>query len=650
MTSTPAADAPDRFSYRPALDGLRALAVIAVVVFHLDETGLTGGFLGVDAFFVLSGFLITTLLVLEWRRHETIGVIAFWARRARRLLPALILLVLAVALFAWIAVPTTELARLRGDGIAGLFYVANWRFVLSGQSYFDLFSAPSPFRHLWSLAIEEQFYLVWPLVTLGCLRWGRGRLGKLATVTAVATIASVGLMAALFEADDPSRSYYGTDTHAHVILIGALLALFLIGRPQPSARATRGLAIVGVPALLATLAAFVWAHDASRSLYFGGSLAFALVVAALIASLVLAPAGPVARLFAVRPFVAIGVISYGIYLWHWPVIVYATETRVGLSGLALDAFRIALTLTCAVASYFLVERPIRRGFRTRRSWIAVPAGLAAGTLALVLATLGATAAPTFFGPSDGTATPPTTLGPREPDTPMHVVLVGDSLAASLGPGLDDAMSARGIRFEAAATPGCSILRGVTVRPDGRPYPWSRDCDRAITPALRTVVSTAPEPDLVVWLSTWDAVDRILGGRRVALGTLAGDARLRSEVERAAELLRSHGARLVILTVPDPVPGTQSVLPGLDEADRVTNLNALYRAAAATDGTIEIVDLAAMVCPDGKCPATVGGVELRPDGSHFSPRGAEVVGRQLTDDLLACWRDPTRCRAGDDPGS
>ncbi len=643
MTSTPAADAPGHFSYRPALDGLRALSVIAVVIFHLDETGLTGGFLGVDAFFVLSGFLITTLLILEWRRHDTIGVIAFWARRARRLLPALILLVLGVSVFAWIEVPATELGRLRGDGIAGLFYVANWRFVLSGQSYFDLFSAPSPFRHLWSLAIEEQFYLVWPLVTIGCLRWGRGHLGKLTAVTAGGAVVSVMLMGALFNADDPSRSYYGTDTHAHTILIGALLALALVGRPRLSARAERGFAIVGFPALLATLAAFAFAHDTSRSLYFGGSLAFAFGVATLIASLVLAPEGPIARLFSFRPFVAIGVISYGIYLWHWPVIVYATESRVGVGGAALTAFRVGLTLAFAVTSFFLVERPIRERWRSPRVWIAVPAGLLAGAAAILLATAGATAAPNFFGPSDPSTTPPTTLGPREPGTPAHVVLVGDSLAASLGPGLDDALTARGIQFEATATPGCSILRGVTVRPDGRPYPWSRECDRAIAPALRTVVSTDPKPDLVIWLSTWDAVDRILGGRRVALGTPDGDARLRTEVDRAARLLSRHGARLIILPVPDPVPGSDSVLPGLDEAGRIANLNALYRsAAAATDGRIEILDLPELVCPGGQCAAEVDGVELRPDGSHFSKAGSKAIGRRLTTELLACWRDPTRC--------
>src|SRR4051812_22136823 len=253
VTSVDAAPADSSTSgaltYQPALDGLRALAVAAVVAFHLDEGRLTGGFLGVDAFFVLSGFLITTLLVLEWRRRAGIGLLAFWGRRARRLLPALLLLMLAVAIFAAIEVPTDELGRLRGDGIAGLFYVANWRFVASGQSYFDLFASPSPFRHLWSLAIEEQFYLVWPLITLGCLRLARGRLRVLAGVAVAGVLASTVLMAVLYQSDDPSRAYYGTDTHAHPILIGVLLALVLIDRAGASPGARRAFDVAGVVAL-----------------------------------------------------------------------------------------------------------------------------------------------------------------------------------------------------------------------------------------------------------------------------------------------------------------------------------------------------------------------------------------------------------------
>ena len=196
--------------YRPALDGLRAVAVGAVVAYHLDGRGLRGGFLGVDTFFVLSGFLITTLLLLELERTRHVALVAFWGRRLRRLLPALLGVIAAVAIAAWIASGAAERASLRADSIAGLLYVANWRFVASGQSYFDLFSAPSPLRHLWSLAIEEQFYLVWPLVVLGAAlvvrRHARRTRVLVGTIAALGAGASVVAMARLYDADDPSRA------------------------------------------------------------------------------------------------------------------------------------------------------------------------------------------------------------------------------------------------------------------------------------------------------------------------------------------------------------------------------------------------------------------------------------------------------------
>jgi len=642
VTSTDAG-APNQLTYQPSLDGLRALAVAAVVVFHLRETGLTGGFLGVDTFFVLSGFLITTLLVLEWRRRDHIGLLAFWARRARRLLPALILLLIVVAIYAKLEVPSTELHRLRWDGIAGLFYVANWRFVASHQSYFELFSAASPFRHLWSLAIEEQFYLVWPLITVACLTLGRGRLRWLAWTAGLGTIASTIAMAVLYNADDPSRAYYGTDTHAHPILIGALLAIVLIDLPTATARLKRWFDWAGVVAMAGLLAAFAFAHSTSPRLYRGGSLVFAVIAAALITSIMRSPNGPVARTLAFRPFVLIGIISYGIYLWHWPVIVYTTEARVGVSGIGLDAIRVGITLAASIASYLLVERPIRRGLAGRATWIAAPAGIAAGVIALLIGTTGATAAPNYFAGGTIPPTSSTTLGPPIPGNPTRGVLVGDSLAASLGPGLDAAMAAHNVPFTTAAQPGCSILRGVTVQQDGRPYPWSRACSTAMQPALRAVVNASPRPDLVVWLSTWDAVDRELGGRRVKIGTHAGKVVLGREVRRAATLLTRHGARLVILTVPSPVPGTPTVLPGLDEAGRIHSLNALYRRSGPTgDGRVSVFDLGSIVCPGGHCPAKVGGIELRPDGSHFGPAGSQYVGRKLGDAILECWRAPTTC--------
>src|SRR5687767_5284474 len=207
--------------YLPAVDGLRAVAVAAVVAFHLSPDAVPGGFLGVDTFFVVSGYLITSLLLAEHAADGGIGLRAFWARRARRLLPALLLLLAAVALAAAVWWPAEDLARIRGDALGGLGYVANWRFIAEGGSYFDLNSGPSPLRHLWSLAIEEQFYVVWPLVAMVCLRRSARLLG---IVSAVGAVASVVVLAALGSGD---RAYYGTDARAHALLIGAVLAVAL---------------------------------------------------------------------------------------------------------------------------------------------------------------------------------------------------------------------------------------------------------------------------------------------------------------------------------------------------------------------------------------------------------------------------------------
>ncbi|MBA2326579.1 MAG: acyltransferase, partial [Actinobacteria bacterium] len=256
------------FAYQPALDGLRAIAVASVIAYHLGEGWAQGGFLGVDAFFVLSGYLITSLLLVEWAANGTIDFAAFWGRRARRLLPALLLVLLAVAVYAAIEVPADELSELRCDGLATLFYGANWRLVFSGESYFDLFSNPSPFRHAWSLAIEEQFYIVWPLVTFGCLRLARGRTWVLAGVCVGGTALSMLAMAALYEpGGDPSRAYYGTDARAHALLIGVGLAVILSRWSPRRDRARVATQVAASAGALYMLFAFTRVQDTDAWMY-----------------------------------------------------------------------------------------------------------------------------------------------------------------------------------------------------------------------------------------------------------------------------------------------------------------------------------------------------------------------------------------------
>ena len=247
-----------RARYVPALDGLRALAILAVLAFHGGMPWAHGGFLGVDAFFVLSGYLITSLLLAEWEQTGRIDLAAFWERRARRLLPALLLMVAVVTLGARALLPAEELRLLRGDGLAALFYVANWRMILRGGDYFAQTASPSPLEHTWSLGIEEQFYLAWPLLVAACL-WGRvavaarrAALRRAILLCAIGVAVSTVLLAALYRAEDPGRAYYGTDTRGASLLIGAGLAILLarhwtgrrgIGRcryPRP-ARSARSL-------------------------------------------------------------------------------------------------------------------------------------------------------------------------------------------------------------------------------------------------------------------------------------------------------------------------------------------------------------------------------------------------------------------------
>ena len=214
--------------YMPALDGLRALAVLAVLLYHGNVSWAHGGYFGVDAFFVLSGFLITGLLLAEWRDEGGINFKQFWVRRARRLLPALALVVVAVAVYAARYAMPIELHQLRRDALSTIGYVANWSQIFAHQSYFEQFAAPSALKHTWSLAIEEQFYLVWPLLVFAAMRIGRGSKKVLLGGCLVLATASAIEMAVLYSpGHDPSRVYYGTDTRAQSLLIGAILAILV---------------------------------------------------------------------------------------------------------------------------------------------------------------------------------------------------------------------------------------------------------------------------------------------------------------------------------------------------------------------------------------------------------------------------------------
>jgi peptidoglycan/LPS O-acetylase OafA/YrhL len=336
------------------------LAVISVLLYHANLTWIPGGFLGVEMFFVISGYLITSLLLTEWSQHGQVDLKAFWLRRARRLLPALFMLLLAVTGYAVVFLPT-EVATLRGDVWSSAAYVNNWFQVFSHRSYFETVGRPSLLRHMWSLAVEEQFYLIWPV--LFCLLMSRLRPRHVLVAVLAGAVASSLLMAMLYQSNhDPSRVYYGTDTRAAGLLLGATLAFWR--RPEERAIEVSRFFLdgLGLAAFGTLIACFLILNEFQAFLYRGGLCLTALVTAELVAVAVHPQARLVPLVLSNKWLRWVGMRSYGIYLWHFPVFMLTRpQLDVPLDGAPLLLARLALTVGIAALSYSWVEQPIRHG-------------------------------------------------------------------------------------------------------------------------------------------------------------------------------------------------------------------------------------------------------------------------------------------------
>ena len=538
-----------RLPYWPGLDGLRGVAVLAVLVYHHDVAWARGGFLGVSIFFTLSGFLITSLLVSEHTRTGAVRLGAFWGRRARRLAPAG-LLALALAVVATrVALPVEQRAEAVDDIRAALAYVANWHFVFADVPYADLVRVPSPVQHFWSLAIEEQFYLFFPLIAIVALR--RRRVG-LGVVLGVVTLVSIGLQLR-FGAGD--RVYYGTDTRAAELAIGGLLAL---ARDNDVVRRTvarwRLADIGGVVGGLALLLLLTRADLATPALYEGGFAAIAVVSSLVVLGAVDGAVLP--RLLSREPLVAIGKVSYGLYVFHLPVYLLLSSARTGLDGWPLLGLRLAATGALAFVSYTVVELPIRQRRALPRVALALPSFAGAVAVLLLATTVvvrppapgGAVAAVAGTGTETlVTAVPPTAptaaegageathagddpgVGPLsaadgapgeggEPAIaarPMHLLVVGDSTARANGLGLAAWGAKNGLlQVDVASDSGCTLLPGDRVRlRQGVEYTAPR-CDGVYDWAVNQA-------------SAVDAVVVFIGSSQLADRQYFGDPRWRS---------------------------------------------------------------------------------------------------------------------------
>lgn len=353
--------------YMPGLDGLRALAIFAVIAYHLNLTWAPGGLLGVSLFFVLSGYLITNILLTQWERSGSIDLKDFWLRRARRLLPTLFVMLAGV--MSWVALCAPgRLAALKQEVVAAAFYTSNWYLIFHHVSYFERFGPPSPLGHLWSLAIEEQFYLFWPLLLGLGLRYLPQRKWVIGG-TVVIALTSVASMALIYiPGHDPSRVYYGTDTRAFALLVGAVLAMVWPSRKMSadlSGKKRLALDVAGSMGLLIVLLMIEETNQYQTFLYQGGLLLYSLAAACVVAVLS-HPASHLGRLFGWCPLRWLGKCSYGIYLWHYPVIVL-TSPVVNTEGsdLSHTLWQITVSIILAALSRYLIEEPIRYGRRKR---------------------------------------------------------------------------------------------------------------------------------------------------------------------------------------------------------------------------------------------------------------------------------------------
>ena len=654
--------------YRPALDGLRAAAVFGVILYHLGYRWMKGGFLGVDVFFVLSGYLITSILASSIDRGG-IRPWPFWAQRARRLLPAVLLLCVVVAAAVHWLQPMYEWSVRQEDLLGTILYGMNWHLIDSEQDYFAQYSAASPLRHAWSLAIEEQFYVVWPIVLIFLTRLTRGSRKAIVALVAAGAVGSAVVMAVTFDLAPPSRAYYGTDTRAHELLVGAVLGLAMIWYPSLSRDRGKLADAAAVVCALAIAAAFLVVPDSSPVYYRGGSLLLSLTVVVLLWAVETRPLGIAARLLSLAPVRWLGQLSYGLYLWHWPVILFSIGALVALFGsrssalvtntTALNLLRIALTVAIASASYYLLEQPIRRGKLARlqltnwRVFRLAPTAMAVaaiGSLSLTAVPPGSVAPePGEYQCAVTTALMCVRRAAAE-SRPV-VAVVGDSTARSLDAGIIELSRKYDWTYVAAGQNGCSIIdRAPLTSTTDQPAPGNARCPQDNS-LIRQQLLDVYRPKLIVAMERFLMTDYLdESGQRSVSGSPAHVQATEQGLEKAALALTTGGAKLVFIqTLPVGLPLDCSQQPNAERPDCLNRASS-DRVTATYDGiirnvalrhpdTMRVLSIASVVCPEDRCLPEIEGIVIRYDRIHFTKTAARWLAPYLDERLRAVGAVP-----------
>ena len=650
-------------TYRPHLDGLRAVAVYLVVLFHAQIDQFAGGYVGVDVFFVLSGFLVTQLLLRDVSARGSIRVGYFYSRRFRRLLPAAFVTLIVTAIVYTAIASSLEVSDAVGSFKAAFLYVTNWYFIDQARGYFGADISANPVLHFWSLAVEEQFYLLWPL-TVGALFAATRRLDPRRRIRTIQTVVAIGAVASALYAlslrtSDLDRAYYGTDTRAYELLAGALLALVpgLFARASQYRRAIRIATTVGVAALLVIASSLVHLDAIERG------IAVTIVTCVILIAIEAADGGAVKRVLSSSAFVYLGKISYGTYLWHWIVILVVVRT---FSPSPFATFAIACLVATALASlsFEMLERPVRTSRRLDRHRHAVIAGgLAISVLSafvlipkLVDPAKAASSIPGVAGQEGLTPIPknldvakarglievqhcvdaPVSDCTLVPGPGKNMLLIGDSHARAMAPLFRAIARRENLHLSVSMRPGCPWQRGIysTFEFD-LCRQWQDDLYRRVIPSLN--------PDVIVIVNLafgnrgrypafLDADKEHIGFGPIATATKASVAELRT------------GRRDLVIVDPIPLPtqpgpdfnpllclGRSTTIEQCRYRTRRTlsDLEILYRLIANQDPKVHSLDLDKAVCPLLPiCDPIVNGTIVKWDSSHLTIRYAQSLAPQV----------------------
>lgn len=635
-----------------ALDGLRGLAVIAVMAYHVVPDPFTGGWLGVDVFFVLSGFLICSMLLREHARSRTIDYKRFLVRRARRLLPGLALVLTAVLLAAMIWESAGRRVSVAIDVVSSAFQVSNWRLILADESYFTKVGVPSPIRHTWSLGVQEQFYLLFPLLLLFVM----SRAKSWRTVYFVfGSIAAMSLARALslYEpGTDPSRVYFGTDTRLSELLIGAIGAMFIFRRTQIAQRyVTPGprmwsrqtetlLGWLGLGSLALIVYWMFSVDEFSPWLFQGGLILISFITLIIIVAATSPVPNIMTKLLANKPLMKAGDMSYSLYIWHWPIIVYLTPALPGSSMLTRQIMAVVLTIGVSWASFHLVENRIHKHGLSGLSWRNPQRGprLAAATLPAIaaLALVLAVTPGSSSGKNLVLKLPADALyGLEVEDLPdglkrKHAVLIGASTADGIIT-RGDVDATPDIYLRSSAKIGCapftsSQLQGEDLLVEGP------ECDE-FREEWPQVISEMRDPTVILFLMTQLLNDFEVDGKRVSPPSPEYESEINRILDEFKATASENGARriaLINLSCHDRFDfGNDIAVTRSNSIETTQYLNGIA-AAWATANDAEIYDNYALLCPGDEVYDKINGVQLYDDGLHYTEAAAPLIWQWIAD--------------------